>query len=357
MKKLLSTFILFTMITGFQATAFANPYSDVDESTWYYDSIIELNSIGSMTGNPDGTFSPDKCVNRAEMVKLVLENLFILDDEISSDESIESVSSDSIVLEYKDITDLTAWYVPYLEVATEVGIIQGYPDKTFRPDNCVNRVEAVKIVMETYSISAYSGGDSMFVDTPEDEWFYSYLYSAKKNNILPVNHVTELPQASFYYPAEPMTRKEVAYLVDKAFKVSFTELHKRARDAGRKAMVNSLVSAVEAYNIDNSFYPIGSFCIDGDSSASFYEKELIELLNGEAQSYESISGAAVCGGEYIRYESLDGKGYQVFMEIEVSSLSNYLLDENYSDLNSGITKLDQDVKGSIPVFAIIRYME
>ncbi len=43
--------------------------------------------------------------------------------------------------------DLKAWYWPYLRFAIKNGIVQGYSDKTFQPGQCVNRVEAVKMAV------------------------------------------------------------------------------------------------------------------------------------------------------------------------------------------------------------------
>lgn len=44
--------------------------------------------------------------------------------------------------------DMTAWYFPYIEQAIHANIAQGYEDNTFRPGNTINLAEALKMIIE-----------------------------------------------------------------------------------------------------------------------------------------------------------------------------------------------------------------
>lgn len=102
---------------------------------------------------------------------------------------------------------------------------------------------------------------------------------------------------------------------------TITDAPARARDAARKASVNSILSSLESYNIDNGRYPSGNFCIDGDITDSDATNEgdfVADYLNGNPPSQTEPSGGTVCGdgdNAFVRYEG-DGTSYTVYMELE-----------------------------------------
>lgn len=59
----------------FAATAFtvsaANPFADVDDSSWAYQAVSQLSDQGVVDGYPDGTFRGDKNVSRYEMSQII----------------------------------------------------------------------------------------------------------------------------------------------------------------------------------------------------------------------------------------------------------------------------------------------
>lgn len=46
-------------------------------------------------------------------------------------------------------TNPNTWYAPYLKTATSLGIVNGYKDGTFRPNITISRIEALKMILET----------------------------------------------------------------------------------------------------------------------------------------------------------------------------------------------------------------
>lgn len=79
------------------------------------------------------------------------------------------------------------------------GIINGYPDGSFKPDNYINRIEALKIIMEANDLinSSYIeenklGGSEFkevselvtFTDIYKSHWYYPYLKKAVKDDIV-----------------------------------------------------------------------------------------------------------------------------------------------------------------------------
>jgi len=71
----------------------------------------------------------------------------------------------------------------------QLGIINGYPDGTFGPDNTIKRAELAKIVVralvdsKTINECLTLNGDP-FPDTPSDEWFTENVCMAKQANLI-----------------------------------------------------------------------------------------------------------------------------------------------------------------------------
>lgn len=78
---------------------------------------------------------------------------------------------------------------PYKEAILYVqaqGIVEGYSDGTYRPDNKINRAEFTKILVGSAfpeEISAYSPS-SCFSDVPANTWFAKYVCLAKDKGVI-----------------------------------------------------------------------------------------------------------------------------------------------------------------------------
>lgn len=69
-KKLKALAAAFFTAAAFSASA-ANPFADVEESSWGYQAVCRLSEEGVVAGYPDGTFRGDKNVTRYEMAEIV----------------------------------------------------------------------------------------------------------------------------------------------------------------------------------------------------------------------------------------------------------------------------------------------
>lgn len=105
-------------------------------------------------------------------------------------------------------TDSTAWYAPYVATAQKAGIVQGDGGTgRFRPGDSVNRVEAIKILSLALGVDV----DPVVIGSPfEDvhylEWYAPYAQFAKEANILPWDSTT-------LNASTAMSRDEVAEMI------------------------------------------------------------------------------------------------------------------------------------------------
>lgn len=223
MKKLVAALIISVMMFASFANAAwedeyaddlmldeLSPFSDVSESHQNRRAINHSYQFGIIEGYPDGTFGPDREINRAELTKIIVANSF---------EEGESPDSNTYKNCFDDVT--TEWYAPYICYAYEQGWVQGYEDGTFKPGNPINRVEAMKIILEV-GLPADQWPDPSVaemsiplpVDIVEGQWYEGYARLAIVKELVDGQHVTQDNAGNlYYYPGDPMTRKEVVEML------------------------------------------------------------------------------------------------------------------------------------------------
>ena len=131
MKKiLLLSIMIAVLLTSF---GFAkSTFPDV-AGTKYEDAVTSLNKNGVINGFPDGTFRPQSYVTRAELCKLLVEALDL--------KQYGNPISSFLDVNYSD------WYYEYVKAAVDNGIIIGYNDGTFRPNNNVSYSEMITMLI------------------------------------------------------------------------------------------------------------------------------------------------------------------------------------------------------------------
>ena len=170
-------------------------FSDLPSNHWAYDAIMELADLGVINGMGDGTYNPDGTVTREQFIKLLvcandeqndsypavdfvdvddnswsyeyictgLSNGIFGLDELEDDkfEPQKGIDRDTVAL--WSVNKLGVWLdeendfkdsfkidnTEAVATAVEEGIIVGYEDNTFRPDNTLTRAEAAVIIKRT----------------------------------------------------------------------------------------------------------------------------------------------------------------------------------------------------------------
>lgn len=78
-------------------------------------------------------------------------------------------------------------YEEAIEFLYTEGVLEGYPDGTFKPENSINRAEFLKVIIAAnFTPSEYEEfvGASCFSDVSPDEWFAEYVCFAKDQEIV-----------------------------------------------------------------------------------------------------------------------------------------------------------------------------
>jgi len=134
-RKFLVSLMVALLLLGTFGTAFAASFPDT-EGTKYEDAVNILSSLGLLRGYPDGTFKPANTITRAEFAAMVVRALGL--------EAAAEITTG--FTPFSDV-DATHWAAGYINVAADQGIINGYPDGTFRPDAPVTYAESLAMII------------------------------------------------------------------------------------------------------------------------------------------------------------------------------------------------------------------
>jgi hypothetical protein len=78
-----------------------------------------------------------------------------------------------------NLTDIANhWSRQYVTLGVQNGAMAGYPDGTFKPDNQVTRAEAVTLMSNSSQRSLQPLGSVNFDDVPANHWAYKYIMNA-----------------------------------------------------------------------------------------------------------------------------------------------------------------------------------
>jgi murein DD-endopeptidase MepM/ murein hydrolase activator NlpD len=186
MKK----FTLFLSLLIFPLTANAQ-FSDTQNHP-YQEAIQYAEENGIVNGYSGGSFKPDNQINRAEFTKIIIDGTY--------PGILESASCDPSLLDYSDL-DLSQWYAPYICIANQKNIIDGYPDGTFKPEQNINLAEALKIIYKAKKIT-------LDEEAAKGEWYEPFFTR------LNLDSSAENPFFNQVEPSHLLTRGESAFILD-----------------------------------------------------------------------------------------------------------------------------------------------
>ncbi len=178
---------------------------------WAKNYIEQLYRWEYVKGRAKGVFAPDDILTRAEFTKIALN---AIGEDVDVFEYVEDAP-------FFDVP-LYAWYVPYVKRAKQLGLINGYPDGSFKPDSPINRVEAIKILMQAFQFDLTTVGQRAdnFEDILTKEWYFPATNFALHHRLI---DGIRLPNGTIQYdsfgPARNMKRGEMAKLAVKAIEL------------------------------------------------------------------------------------------------------------------------------------------
>lgn len=110
------------------------------------------------------------------------------------------------------VSDLQGhWAKIHIETMLERGIMGGYPDGLFRPDNPITREEFAAVLARAKGLKETRGGLPCFGDVAPEDWSYTYVQALSQAGVLhPEDYGTR------FGPQTPITRQEIAVMLVRA---------------------------------------------------------------------------------------------------------------------------------------------
>ena len=141
MKKILSIILTLTIVLS--------SFTIVSATTTENNEYEVLKILNIMVGDEDGDMRLQDKVTRAEFIKLA--------SEISSYR--KSIPTEQKTSPFSDVT-FKHWAAAYVKAGVENGIVSGYPDSTFKPENNVTYAEALTMLLKILGYTDTDFGDS-----------------------------------------------------------------------------------------------------------------------------------------------------------------------------------------------------
>ena len=134
------------------AAVWVSPFSDVSEGAWYYDAVRYASENGLMGGYGNGLFGPHDNLSRAQFAQILFNR--------------EGRPVVNYLLQYGDVAS-GAWYTEAVRWATSQGIVGGYGNGMFGPNDNITREQLAVMLWRYAGSPAATHKELLFNDTDE----------------------------------------------------------------------------------------------------------------------------------------------------------------------------------------------
>lgn len=163
---------------------------------WAKESIDILLKLEILTGYPDSTFKPDNSISRAEFTKILVKAF--------------NLGSAEREKQFKDT--ISHWANEYILTAAGQGIVNGYNQEYFYPDDCITREQMAAMITRAANLQK-SDHNIKFEDSNQiSNWAKDAVKQAAGSGI-----ICGYPDNTFK-PQNNLTRAEAAVVIEKVLK-------------------------------------------------------------------------------------------------------------------------------------------
>jgi len=181
----------------------------------------------------------------------------------------------------------------------EAGLISGYPDGTFRPDDPVTRAQFAKIISDLFVLDA---ADAEFADVSEDAWYFSHVQKASP--YMPCCEADESGNCDkMFMPEEPLDMADAMETLSKLTKISDETKDNAVGNSTRAELIcaiddilggetgfSYMVSVIDAHDAcEDEIMPLVELKSDSDM-ATWNNKGQVLLLSWHSYPESYIPG-------------------------------------------------------------------
>lgn len=178
-------------------------FGDV-ENHWAKEAVNDMGSRMVIEGMGSGSFLPDQDISRAEFAAIIVRGL--------------GLKLDNGQAPFTDV-NVTDWYNSAVHTASAYGLISGFEDGTFRPNDKITREEAMVIIANAMSLTGLKeklpadAAGSILQSYADEEFISGWARSSVADSIQA--GIVSGRSGSGLEPVANMTRAEVAAIVQR----------------------------------------------------------------------------------------------------------------------------------------------
>lgn len=165
---------------------------------WAKDPIAQMKGKQIISGYPDGTYRPDVSMQRQEVATLV--------SRLTQQLALGSDADAPIAFE-----DTDTWAKGFIDHVVTAGLMKGYGNGRFKPENPLTRAEAASVVYQLMTKAGMAPiseeKDALFLDVAKEAWYYNAVQQMGLKKIL-----SGYGDGTFR-PNEPVSRAEMVTML------------------------------------------------------------------------------------------------------------------------------------------------
>lgn len=180
----------------FESVPIASGFVDMEQH-WARESVEKLTAKGIVKGYGNYRFEPNRTLTRAEAAAMIVR-AYQLEEESS-------------VASFPDVGE-THWAKDAINAAALNGIIRGYPNGTFRPNDSVTRAEMAVMIAIASGMLRPAEPAKYFADVPRNHWAADYIYAFAAEGLI------QGYADGMFRPSAAATRAEFAVILANVLK-------------------------------------------------------------------------------------------------------------------------------------------
>ena len=168
-------------------------FPDVTGRDWCYTQVMQAAKSGLMNGYADGRFGKNDPITRGQMVQILYS---YYGQDVGADSGFSDVSA-------------SAWYAKAVTWASKKGVVSGYSDSTFGPDNQLTREQMVTIL---YNVAGKPAANTSAISQYSD-YYQVADYAASGFAWAVANKIVSGTGSTTLSPRGTATRAQVAVIL------------------------------------------------------------------------------------------------------------------------------------------------
>ncbi len=190
------------------ANGWANPFSDVHETDWFFENVKYVHQNGLMNGTSETTFEPQTGVTRGMLVTVLHRQ--------------EGTPEPQNASTFLDVPE-GSYYETAIRWAQENGIVNGYSETEFKPDEPVSREQIAAIMYRYATVKGTAPTGAWAIRLDYEDLADISEYALEGVMYCKLQGIMQGKDGNRFAPKDSATRAEIAAILERYIEYNKTE--------------------------------------------------------------------------------------------------------------------------------------